>query len=179
MKINPLFQIKKSNTTRVSGYELQEVNAFTPVTDYVVTHEKNGHTGSTATRWAITEDGDLVVQKVTVSFGESTYLQEGLVQPKPGFRVGGPAVELIEKWLNANGAMFEDVEGITARVAYVEMEGAGYMAVWLDGQKNWISFKALSEQQMENLMTLSEEPLVGSKAAIKPEELFELAVAQA
>ena len=173
----PLFTKPEAKVTRPQFYELQEVNAFTPVTNAIVTHQREGTSGSSATRWGVTEDGDLVVQEASIIFGGAEMLREGFVEIDHDFKVSGELADFVAKWIESNGAMFEFPQGMDAQVAYIHIPGKGYYAAWYSPQK-WLSVKRLSEAQLARLMDNEGHELVPN-VRVTATSLFEKTVAQA
>jgi len=178
MAFKPLFQNPETATARKSYYDLIDVDAFTPVDTHILTHQREGTTGSSATRWAITLDGDLVVQQASIMFGEAPTYREGLVDIDDGFKVAGELADFVaHNYFEAQGALFEPVDGMNANVARIEIPGKGYYNVWYEPQK-WLSVKRMNEREMQRYIDLDGNPIGHPNVGVKATSLFEQAVAR-
>ena len=166
--ITPIFKQPESNTTKRSFYDLQDTTEFTPVVEYIYTHTKDTDTGSTATRWGITEDNQIVVQRASVIFGEAETLQEGLVDLTEGFKMGGEASDLVYTALVNQGAMFEIAEGLGNTFVAPLLIDNTPVEVWYKPQ-TWISIKAMPANKAQKYIDLNGhevyEQNVGKKSA--------------
>ena len=167
--IQPIFKQPKPNASKRSFYDLQDTTEFTPVVEYIYTYTKDSDTGSTATRWAITEDNNIIVQRASIMFGEAETLQEGLVELDEGFKIGGEASDIVYKALVNQGAMFEVPEGLGDTLMAPLMISNHPVEVWYKPQ-SWLSIKPMPAKKAQQYIDLSGNEIlpqnVGKKSAM-------------
>jgi hypothetical protein len=160
------------------AYDYIDVDNFTPVTDFIILSHNESDTGSSATRLATTEDGDFVMQRVNVMFGEAETLQEGYIDLTKDFKVGGEGADFVYKHLLNKGLLFEFVDGLNGTMSSAFVEKDITYEVWYKPQE-WLSVKAIPAKRAAQYLDMEGnevgKPNVGRVVATS---IFERAVVQ-
>ena len=170
--------LKQTTTTQQRrAYDYIDVDNFTPAAEYIILSQNESPTGSNATRLAITEDGDLVMQRASIIFGEAQILQEGYIDITKDFKVGGEGADFVYKYLIEQGLMFEFVDGMNGAMSSAFVEKETPYEVWYKPQE-WLSVKRMPAKRASQYLDMEGNEVGQSNVGVTATSLFERAVAQ-
>jgi hypothetical protein len=169
--------LKQPTTTQHKAYDYIDVDQFTPVAEYIILSQNESATGSNATRLGITEDGDLVMQRASIMFGEAETLQEGYIDLTKNFKVGGEGADFIYKYLTEQGLMFEFVDGMNGAMSSAFVEKDTPYEVWYKPQE-WLSVKRMPPKRASMYLDMEGNEVGQPNVGVTATSLFEQAAKQ-
>ncbi len=170
--MKPLIKNPVKRSTTTPAYEYIDVDEFTPLIDSVVLSEKSNDTSSSAVRLGVDEDNKLVMQRVSVMFGEAPSYQEGYIDLTKDFKIGAEGADFVHKCLEEQGLLFEFVDGLGGTMSSAFIENDTPYEVWYKPSE-WLSVKTMPAKRAQYYMDMNgQEVGTNIKGHVKASDLF-------